>query len=563
MIEVNIWFPSTHIFGRRVKNALGSFFAGPLNENAGHVNFKMDILEGSNEFSKVQNSEGQWIYEKSFARVGEKNEGKAAEITPNGGTHKQRTIKLEHRQVKKVRVNVVHHSFWPGPKPSVSSVVKDVLHLMGLSRPSKGVASEVSRHDIDMNRENNKKGANIIERRIDTTYTDSVIEEQKRLKVLLVKALILKKQELVAEHGKQVNAIKSERENLAQQVTTEKGLKSPSFSPNLFIKTEQAKPISVKQKISYFETQTATLPKKQKENERIELERKLDAELKQLNTKFAKQIAEYDKEIKQIQSTISPHDRAILQELDINRAQGQIRIDANSLMSEYELRKALLEEAKLNQEIATFQQRLKEISFSGNNLDKSKKQQIESINFNIETTTVNLLTVQERLEAIKRNLKGSILLQSIDDIRKKYRQYYEDSDREMNYHLSSNITNGCHSDTPIMLPTKETNQRFCLDEARVLEEVTRERTKNYSFITNNCVSSAKRCLIAGLTDEVREALKKHANFNETDFEVSTSQVETLASFQAWLFRLNEGLRHLNSLPMNYNPEVALIASSTC
>ncbi|WP_419419679.1 hypothetical protein ACNVED_14435 [Legionella sp. D16C41] len=212
-------------------------------------------------------------------------------------------------------------------------------------------------------------------------------------------------------------------------------------------------------------------------------------------------------------------------------------------MSEYELRKTLLEEAKLVSELTAFHQKLQEINFNGAGQDKSKKQQIDQLIFNIETITVKLLTLRENLESIKRTLNDSELIDSIEDIRQDYLQRYDMSEREINHYLSKNRTKGSHSEAWITLPTKESNCPFYLDELKILEAIEREREQNYSFITNNCVSSVKRCLIAGLTDNTRAALKARAGFIEDDFKMN--KMETPMAFQIWLAKLRDGLQELN------------------
>ncbi|WP_419419680.1 hypothetical protein ACNVED_14440 [Legionella sp. D16C41] len=311
-IEVHFWFSTTHIFGTRVKNAVGSLFSTPLNENAGHVNFKMDIIEGTPAFCKMQENKGQWIYEKSLGYVGEVKKDKSAIVRPDGetsltgiNTKKQRTLKLDYRQANKVKVNVIHHSFWPGPKPPISSIVKDLLHLVGLTEPSKGVVAELSRHELDMDREETSKKATTIEHQAPITYIDPVIEEQKYIKELLKKALILQLHELRAKHQKEVDTIQLTRATLLKQLTVEKEPKAKVLALKLSLlkKAYQTNPdTNIQKEILKYEAFN------HEKKTPIELElKKLDAELIRVNTNFNKQIKECESEIQELQSTIKAY----------------------------------------------------------------------------------------------------------------------------------------------------------------------------------------------------------------------------------------------------------------
>lgn len=153
MIEVNVWMPTTKIFGKRIKSALGSFFSTTFNKNAGHVNFVLTVPEGTSAFQKLESRSYDLSVVKSIALTGQvSRERTVLGISPAGT--------LKFWQPKQVRINSVTHSFWPATQ-SKKSVCEDILHLMHLAPRATGVPSEVVSHEEDMKREASTKDLDI------------------------------------------------------------------------------------------------------------------------------------------------------------------------------------------------------------------------------------------------------------------------------------------------------------------------------------------------------------------------------------------------------------------
>ncbi len=70
-----------------------------------------------------------------------------------------------------------------------------------------------------------------------------------------------------------------------------------------------------------------------------------------------------------------------------------------------------------------------------------------------------------------------------------------------------------------------------------------EKSKDYSFIHYNCIISAKRCLLAGISPKLKKSLKDEAGFSNKFFQVE--KIETCNSFYKWVVKLEQGLMDLN------------------
>ncbi|WP_026069315.1 hypothetical protein [Legionella tunisiensis] len=75
-------------------------------------------------------------------------------------------------------------------------------------------------------------------------------------------------------------------------------------------------------------------------------------------------------------------------------------------------------------------------------------------------------------------------------------------------------TKGRHPDSCFRLPTSESGLMFYIDEEAVFVAMQKEANQKYSFIANNCSTSAKRCLLAGITPTLRKLLIEEIGFSE-------------------------------------------------
>ncbi|WED43576.1 hypothetical protein [Legionella cardiaca] len=158
MIKVNIWFSTANVFGKRIKSAIGSFFAGTFDENAGHVNFTFTALEGSATFDKLEKNQEGFRVEKTMMLVGEKRTNLSVKGPTQGS--------LKFWQNRRERANILTYSFWPEQTPSAASAMQDLLHLAHLAPPSKGTKSEMHSHEEDMVCESTKRDITDINHRI-------------------------------------------------------------------------------------------------------------------------------------------------------------------------------------------------------------------------------------------------------------------------------------------------------------------------------------------------------------------------------------------------------------
>lgn len=107
-----------------------------------------------------------------------------------------------------------------------------------------------------------------------------------------------------------------------------------------------------------------------------------------------------------------------------------------------------------------------------------------------------------------------------------------------------NITEGRDPDHTIQLPTSESGFEFYIDELKVLETMEKEKSLNYSFVSHNCVTSAKNCLLAGIDNTLKEHLKK-VGLPDEFFQLDPHKIETLKAFRTWVCQLESGLTKLN------------------
>ncbi|ASQ45214.1 hypothetical protein [Legionella clemsonensis] len=204
MIEVNVWMPTTKLFGKRIKSALGSFFSAAFNENAGHVNFLLTVPEGTAAFQKMEARHYDLTVEKSVMIVGQSFPEKPVLGLPSAGT-------LKFWQPQKIRVNGVTHSFWPA-KSSKKSVFQDILYFMHLLPRAKGVPSEIASHEEDMEREALPKERFCIKHNV---LLDSTGREKKGLTPLQKEKL--KNQELAIKVNELEVALEK-KEKLQQEI---------------------------------------------------------------------------------------------------------------------------------------------------------------------------------------------------------------------------------------------------------------------------------------------------------------------------------------------------------
>ncbi|QRN03085.1 hypothetical protein GH742_03970 [Legionella sp. MW5194] len=106
----------------------------------------------------------------------------------------------------------------------------------------------------------------------------------------------------------------------------------------------------------------------------------------------------------------------------------------------------------------------------------------------------------------------------------------------------SNVTVGRHPDMTLYLPAAD-SVTIGLDEKKIMQAMAEEKDQKYSFIVNNCASSVKRCLLAGIDEELKKQLQDQGL--EPDF-FRVKKIETCQSLKKWTKKLEHHLIMLNA-----------------
>ncbi|WP_028389038.1 hypothetical protein [Legionella fairfieldensis] len=169
-----------------------------------------------------------------------------------------------------------------------------------------------------------------------------------------------------------------------------------------------------------------------------------------------------------------------------------------------------------------------------------------------EHATLKKQLSNKELKYVKRNLSGVLdqLVREINENEKKlellkitYKQKVDSLAREERFARDAHITTGTPPEHSICLPTSESGLRFYINEFAVLEAMEKEKKEVYSFMLNNCATSIKRCLLAGIDENLKNRLQE-TGVRDSFFELH--QVETCRGLQSWIIKLESKLIMLNS-----------------
>ncbi|WBV64523.1 hypothetical protein PGH43_08200 [Legionella pneumophila 130b] len=130
----------------------------------------------------------------------------------------------------------------------------------------------------------------------------------------------------------------------------------------------------------------------------------------------------------------------------------------------------------------------------------------------------------------------------LKELQEEARRRKEYTSRKEQFIKSRDFTEGRQPDYSVTLPTAESGLTYYVDEIKILKAMQEERSQNYSFLFNNCASSAKRCLLAGIDEKLRAKLKE-TGLGSKFFEIS--KVETCKSLRDWARTLDSKLTELN------------------
>ncbi|MDX1837566.1 hypothetical protein DIZ81_06465 [Legionella taurinensis] len=106
----------------------------------------------------------------------------------------------------------------------------------------------------------------------------------------------------------------------------------------------------------------------------------------------------------------------------------------------------------------------------------------------------------------------------------------------------SQVTTGRHPDMTLYLPAAD-SVTIGLDEKKIMQAMAEEKDQTYSFIVNNCASSVKRCLLAGIDNALKKQLQDQGL--EPDF-FKVKKIETCQSLKKWTKTLEHHLIMLNA-----------------
>lgn len=166
---------------------------------------------------------------------------------------------------------------------------------------------------------------------------------------------------------------------------------------------------------------------------------------------------------------------------------------------------------------------------------------LEKSNDAIKQTEADTEQCLAEIKQLEADVKGRTR-NDLNDLRLEWRRRVEYTSRKEQFLINRDITEGKHPDHVIKLPHRIDGISYYLDEIKILEAMEKERQTNYSFIYHNCASSAKRCLLAGISEPLRKKLME-TGLKESFFRVNT--VETCNGLKNWAKTLEHKLNELN------------------
>ncbi len=166
---------------------------------------------------------------------------------------------------------------------------------------------------------------------------------------------------------------------------------------------------------------------------------------------------------------------------------------------------------------------------------------------------INNELASNRLAIDRYSQELSIVLTAIDGrthadlelMRQQAHQRVDHIYRKEQFLLTNEQSEGRHPDHVIKLPITRDGWPFHLDEIKILEAMEEEHSVQYSFVFHNCSTSVKRCLLAGISDDLREQLLE-TGLNESFFHIK--KIETCKGLRDWARELEKSLIQLNFSP---------------
>jgi hypothetical protein len=180
------------------------------------------------------------------------------------------------------------------------------------------------------------------------------------------------------------------------------------------------------------------------------------------------------------------------------------------------------------------------------------------INQELNNNTLATNYYIEALETALKEINGKTV-GDLELMKEESRNRVDYTSRKEQFLLAKERTEGRHPDHIIKLPVTRDGWEYHLDEIKVLEAMEQERSNNYSFIFNNCATSVKRCILAGISQSLREHLME-TGLKESFFHLK--KIETCKGLRDWVRRLEISIIQLNFPPLAEQEDSVPIAASS-
>ncbi|MBL7480542.1 hypothetical protein [Legionella bononiensis] len=388
-----------------------------------------------------------------------------------------------HLAPKTVKSYQFTHSKWPKSIPSFGSIfIKDTKRRMHLSSGTVGIEADFNTHDSDMMREDEGK-------------TSHVVKHKKPSKEM----------------------IQSEK------------------STNLELLTN----------VSTLEVNFENLTKWQNKLEQLQIERaRLTGHLEHITTS-------HKNEINALKSSIHTNSSCLDQISKKLTALGRTHSYLNIVQNrDPDTQKQFL---SIRAQIESLQQEKEHLVHDNqeslraiDELELIFAEQINTINEDIKSNENAIHYYADRIEQVQQEINGRTL-EDLELMRAESRKRVDYTSRKEQFLLTHEKTEGRHPDHIIKLPIKSDGWEYYVDEIKMLEAMQKERQNStYSFIFNNCATSVKRCILAGIDDTLRDHLIE-AGLKQSFFKLNT--IETCKGLRTWVRALEACLIRLNFPPL--------------
>ncbi|HAT2080851.1 TPA: hypothetical protein I8002_000509 [Legionella pneumophila] len=278
------------------------------------------------------------------------------------------------------------------------------------------------------------------------------------------------------------------------------------------------------------------LEKEELSKQQKQLTSSLQTQLKDLKGQLAKMGLDLNK--KNAQITATERTLAYLNKLE--------NPDPKSKAQSIELNENLI---KLKKEREIILNSQNEISTLMSKSEHDYHEGMQKIEKNLQQVGLAIKHREENLRQLDIKING----RDENDLKELQEEAYrrkEFTSRKEQFIKSRDFTKGRHPDYSVTLPTVESGLAYYVDEVKILKAMQEERMQNYSIVFYNCASSAKRCLLAGIDENLRAKLKE-IGLDSKFFEIS--KIETCQSLRNWARKLESKLAELNYLSAGHTP----------